>query len=170
MLDGLAEAEIENRLVVFLEASGLFRVFAQVVGRALWAPCPAAGRVRADVVVVASRRGLAAGWRAGPIVFEVKRPDRAAGPGLCQVMDYLECAFRLPNGVEVLPSFGFLFPAPKMQGPLASVLAQNRAGTARIDGGGLSCWCGEQRVVTVGQEGMLDVGVTSVGVNFGARH
>jgi len=169
-LDGLAEAEIEDRLVDFLEATGAFRVLRQVVGRALWAPCPSAGRVRCDVLVLASRRGLTAGWRAGPILFEVKRPDRAIGPGLCQVMDYLECVFRLPpNGVEVLPAFGFLFPFPKVHGPLASVLAQNRAGTCRIERGRLSCWCGEQRVVTVCEDGTLDVGVTSVGKKFGSR-
>ena len=43
-LDGLAEADLEDRLAGFLEAAGLFRVFRQVMGRALWAPSPAAGR------------------------------------------------------------------------------------------------------------------------------
>jgi len=168
-LDGLAEAEIEERLVGFLEATGAFRVFRQVAGRALWAPCPSAGRVRGDVLILASRRGLAAGWREGPILFEVKRPGRPIGPGLCQLMDYLTCSWRLPNGVEVLPAFGFLFPAEKVHGPLASVMAQNRVGTSRLGPRGLACWCGEQRVVTVREDGVLQVGQTDVGVRFGGK-
>lgn len=167
--DGLAEADLEDRLATFLEGTGLFRVFRQVMGRALWAPSPAAGRVRADVLVVASRRGLEAGWRAGPILFEVKRPGRAIGPGLCQLMDYLACAWRLPNGIEILPAFGFLFPADKAHGPLASVMAQHRVGTSDLGPGGLTCWAGEQRVVTVREDGTLSAGQTCVGRKFGGR-
>jgi len=168
-LDGLAEVDLEDRLAAFLEGTGLFRLFRQVMGRALWAPSPAAGRVRADVLVVASRRGLAAGWRAGPILFEVKRPGRAIGPGLCQLMDYLACAWRLSNGVEILPAFGFLFPAEKQHGPLASVMAQNRVGTSDLGPGGLVCWAGEQRVVTVREDGTLRLGAMDIGKKFGAR-
>ena len=172
---GLAEAEVEERLAAFLDSTGLFRVFRQMMGRALWRPCPAAGRVRADVLVLASRGGLQAGWRAGPILFEVKRPGRPIGPGLCQLMDYLACAWRLPNGIEILPAFGFLFPADKQHGALASVMAQNRVGTCRLRGDELTLWCGEQRIVTVGTpgpghgDGTLRVGQVCVGAKFGAR-
>lgn len=165
---GLVEAELEDRLAAHLEASGLWHVYRQVTGRALWAPCSRAGVMRADVVAVAAAQGLEAGWGAGAIVFEIKCPDRAPGPGLCQVMDYLSCTFRLP-AEEILPAFGFLFPAEKVHGPLASVLCQNRAGTARLDRRRLTCWCGEQRVVTIGKDGTLDVGTTNLGEKFGSR-
>jgi len=155
---GLAEADLEDRLAGFLEGTGLFRVFRQVMGRALWAPCPAAGRVRADVLVLASRQGLAAGWREGPILFEVKRPGRPISRGLCQLMDYLACAWRLPNGTEILAGFGFLFPAEPVAGPLVIVMAQNSIGTCEIAGGELTCWTGEQRVVTVCEDGTLRIG------------
>ena len=159
-LPGLAEADLEDRLAGFLEGTGLFRVFRQVMGRALWAPCPAAGRVRADVLVLASRRGLAAGWREGPILFEVKRPGRPIGRGLCQVMDYLASAWRLPNGTEILAAFGFLFPAERVQGPLAIVMAENRVGTCKLEAGKLTCWAGEQRILTVRENGTMTLGRT----------
>lgn len=163
------ELEAEDFLAEWLETSGYWRVFRQVMGRALWAPCPAAGRVRADILAVATRRARQAGWEAGAIVFEVKRSARTPGRAFVQLLDYLESAFTLPGGVEVLPAFGFLFAAPRTHGPIASVLAQNRAGTAELVGKQLHCYAGEQRVLSVSRGGDLHVGNTSMGRKFGSR-
>lgn len=164
-----SEADVEDTLAAFFDANGLFRVFRQITGRALWSICGASGRVRADLLLLASRQAIEAGWREGPILFEVKWGGKPIGPAVAQMLDYLECAWLLPNGVEVLAGFGFIFPASKQHGPLASVMAQNRVGTATLAAGELNGYCGEQRVLTVWKEGAVRVGNVRVGRKFGSR-
>jgi hypothetical protein len=163
------EADLEDALAAFLEGTGLFRVLRQVVGRPLWTACPAAGWVRCDLLLLASKRGLAAGWKHGPIVLEVKRPGEPIGPAVSQAMDYLRSSWTLPNGVPVLASWAFVYPAERAHGALASIMAQNRVGTATLAGGELDLWCGEQRVLTVCDGGTLRVGQVGIGRRFGGR-
>lgn len=163
------EADLEDGLAAFLEASALFRVFRQVMGRPLWTACPGAGHVRCDLLLLSSKRGLGAGWTHGPILIEVKRHGEPVGPAISQMMDYLRCSWLLPNGVPVMVSWAFVYPADRMHGPLASVCAQNRVGTASLDGGELTCCCGEQRVLTVCEGGVLRVGEVRIGQRFGSR-
>lgn len=166
----LAEADVEEEVAAWLDGTGLWRVFRQVMGRPLLAPQAATSpRVRCDVLVLASRRGLAAGWRHGPIVLEVKRPGEPLGPAFSQLLNYLRCSWTLPNGVPVLAEWGFVYPAEPVHGPLASVLAQNRVGTAALEAGELHLACGEQRVLTIGQGGALRIGETRIGRRFGSR-
>jgi len=165
----VCEADLEDRLAAFLECTGLFRVLRQVVGRPLWTACPSAGWVRCDLLLLASKRGLAAGWLHGPIVIEVKRPGEPIGPAISQLMDYLRSSFLLPNGVPIMASWAFIYPAERVHGPLASVCARNRVGTASLAGGELDLLCGEQRILTVGEEGALRVGQVGVGRRFGSR-
>ena len=163
------EADLEDGLAGFLEATGLFRVFRQVVGRPLWTACPNAGWVRCDLLLLASKRGLALGWTHGPILLEVKRPGDPIGPALSQMMDYLRCSWLLSNGVPVMASWAFVYPADRMHGPLASVCAQNRVGTAHLGAGELNLYCGEQRVLTVCEGGVLRVGDVRIGLRHGSR-
>jgi hypothetical protein len=160
------EVDLERELSHFLDGTGLFRVFHQVTGRALWTACPAAAWLRCDLLLLASRRGLAAGWRHGPILLEVKRPGEALGPAISQMLDYLRASWTLPNGVPVLASWAFACPYAKVHGALASVMAQGRIGTAILDAGELRLWCGEQLILTIGAGG-LDVGETRIGVGSG---
>ena len=164
-----SEADVEDALAAFLEASGFFRVFRQVMGRSLVSICGTGGRVRADILLLATRQAIDAGWREGPILFEVKWGGKPIGPAVSQMLDYLDCAWMLPNGVEVLAGFGFLFPVPKQYGPLASVRAQNRVGTATLEAGELNCYCGEQRVLTVWEAGAMRVANLGIGRKFGSR-
>lgn len=164
-----SELALEDDLAAFLDATGLFRVFRQVVGRPLWTACPGAGWVRCDLLLLASKRGLDAGWTHGPILLEVKRPDEPIGPAISQLMDYLRSSWLLPNGVAVMANWGFVCPAQRVHGPLASVMAQNRVGTANLAGGELGLWCGEQRVLTICEGGVLRVGQVRLGLRFGGR-
>jgi hypothetical protein len=168
-LPRLSEADLEGELAAFVEGTRLFRVFRQVMGRSLWTACPAAGWVRCDLLLLASRRGLAAGWRHGPIVLEVKRPGDAIAPALSQMLDYLRSSWLLPNGVPVMASWAFVYPADRAHGPLASLMAQNRIGTASLVAGEMSLYCGEQRVLTLCDGGILRVGAVSIGRRFGSR-
>lgn len=81
----------------------------------------------------------------------------------------MNSAFFLPSGVAVVPAFGFLFPALKQHGPLASVMAHQHLGTAVIQHGSLYLFCGESRVLTLGQDGLIDFGKTNFGRRLGAR-
>jgi hypothetical protein len=166
---GLAEQDLEEALAAWLEATGLWRVLRQVMGRPLWTASPGSGLVRCDVLLLASRRGLAAGWRHGPILLEVKRAGEPIGPALSQLLDYLRTAWLLPNGVPVMARWGFVYPAERVHGPLASVCAQNRVGTASFGAGELNLLCGEQRVLTVFEGGVLRLGETRIGQRFGSR-
>jgi hypothetical protein len=165
----MLEADLEDSLAGFLDATALFRVFRQVIGRPLWTACPNAGRVRCDLLLLSSQRGLGAGWTHGPILIEVKRPGEPIGPALSQMMDYLRCSWLLPNGVPIMASWAFVYPADRMHGPLASVCAQNRIGTAHLAAGELDLYCGEQRVLTVLEGGVLRVGDTRIGLRYGHR-
>jgi hypothetical protein len=166
---GLAEQDLEESLAEFLEATGLWRVLRQVMGQPLWTASPEAGRARCDLLLLASRRALAAGWTHGAILIEVKRPSEPIGPAISQLMDYLRTAWLLPNGVRVMAEWGFVYPAERVHGPLASVCAQNRVGTASLAAGELNLLCGEQRILTIWGGGTLRVGETRIGRRFGSR-
>jgi hypothetical protein len=160
------EADLEEELAGFLDATGLFRVFRQVRGRSLWTACPAAGWLRCDFLLLASRRGLAAGWRHGPILLEVKRPGEPLGRAISQMLDYLRASWTLPNGVPVLASWAFAYPFAQVNGALASVMAQARVGTASLDAGELRLCCGEHQVLSI-VAGGLKVGETGIGIEHG---
>jgi len=163
------EADLEEELAAFIEATGLFRLFRQVMGRPLWTACLSAGRVRCDLLLLASKRGLNAGWTHGPILLELKQPGDPIGPALSQMMDYLRSSWLLPNGVPIMACWAFVCPADRVHGPLASVMAQNRVGTASLDAGELRLYCGEQRVLTVCEGGVMRVGEVRIGRRFGSR-
>ena len=165
----ICEADLEEELAAFLEATDLFRLFRQVVGRPLWTACPSARWVRCDLLLLASRRGLRAGWTHGPILLEVKRPGEVIGPALSQMLDYLRSSWLLPNGVPVMACWAFVCPADRVHGALASVMAQNRIGTGILAPGELRLYCGEQRVLTVCEGGVLRVGEVRIGRRFGSR-
>jgi len=163
-----SEADLEDALAAFLEATGLFRVLRQVPGRVL-GPTPS-GRdwVRCDVLLLASARGLRAGWRHGPILLEVKQVGLPIEIGISQVLDYVRCSWWLPNGTPVLAQWAFVYPAEPLCGALASICARNRVGTAALARGELNLLCGEQRVLTVCDGGVLRVGDMRVGRRLGA--
>ena len=87
------ERAAEDALVAFLAAAGLFAVYRQVVGRPLWTHCFQQPQdVRVDVLLVPSARLLEAGWDAGAVIIEVKRPGEKIGPGCSQLIDYMNSA------------------------------------------------------------------------------
>jgi len=164
------EPEAEGYLVDFLNRTGLFAVYRQARGHPL---CQrhfqALKSVRADLLLVPDARLLAAGWNGGVIVVEAKRSGEKIGPGLSQLLDYLNVAWPIEGGICVLPTFGFLFPAPHQGGPVASIMAQQHIGVAHVHHGGLEFWCGESRVLTVYKSGDVRLGHVNTGRGLGAR-
>lgn len=167
-----SEREAEDALVTFLLRSGLFHVYRQVAGRPLWTHCfQRTQDVRADVLLLPSAQLLRHGWTAGAIVVEVKRSGEKIGPACSQLVDYLNSLWWLPGtgGVGVVPAFGFLFPAHKQHGPLASVMAHQHIGTAVFRRDWLHCFCGEHRVLSIGPAGEVRPGLTRFGQKTGSR-
>lgn len=166
------ERAAENDLATVLQAAGLFHVYRQVVGRPLWTHCFQHPQdVRADMLLMPTARLIGAGWTAGATVIEVKRSGQKIGPGCNQLIDYLNSAWWLPDsgGVAVVPAFGFLFPAHKQHGPLASVMAHQHIGTACFYEGALYCYCGESPVLTLSAAGEVRLGRLDFGLKAGAR-
>lgn len=118
-----AAAEFD-RLV---EASGLFRSFAEVDGFYLAARIhrqPKSARI--DRILIPTPKLREAGWVA-PIGVEIKRSGEHLGPALCQAIDYTYAAF-VVNGAYVHPEMIFLWPLEKQLGAVKSVMVQNGIG------------------------------------------
>jgi len=168
--DWTDERDAENAFCDFCARTGAFEVHRQVAGEPLWKRFTQAHQsVRADVLLMPSSRLLAAGWDCGAVVIEVKRSGEKIGHGCSQLIDYTNAAFFLPTGVAVVPAFGFLFPALKQHGRMASLMAHQRIGTAMIRYAKLELFCGECRALTVDDGGEISVGATDFGRKLGSR-
>lgn len=128
------EENAEAAFVDLAGRSGAFHAYRQVWGEPIYKrPGMTYQRVRCDVLLCPAKPLVDLGWRGGAIVVEVKRNGLALGRPVSQLLDYMNAAFEIPcSGVNVLPNYGFVFSAPKQQGPLASVMAQNRIGTCYL--------------------------------------
>ncbi len=162
------EATSLAALDAILERCGLFRVYAEVWGDLVQRrPGQEYKKLRIDRMLVPVSRLKAAGWRHGAIGIEGKRSDIKFGPALSQAMDYGRCLFELDGGVQVCPSWVFLWPLEKRHGPIASLMAQSRIGTAHTsEYFALQLHAGEGRVLQVGHDGSVDIGR---GVTYGKR-
>ena len=168
--DWADERDAEDAFCAFCKDAGAFEVHRQVAGEPLWKRFTQAHQsVRADVLLLPLPALVSAGWGCGALVIEVKRSGEKIGHGCSQLIDYTNAVFFLPTGVAVVPAFGFLFPALKQHGRMASLMAHQRIGTAMIRYGKLELCCGECRVLTVGQSGEINVGATDFGRKLGSR-
>jgi hypothetical protein len=81
---------------------------------------------RCDVIALPNR--LEYSDLFGAMVFEVKKSDLPVGPGLSQLKDYMASVFDV-GGIQVVPSFGFLFPCLKQHSATASWMAHQSMGS-----------------------------------------
>jgi hypothetical protein len=149
------ELQAKKELLQFLNDKELFLTFPEISGVPLLTrPGKTPQSVRADVLAMPI--GIhESRFECGAIVFEVKRPGEKIGPAISQLLDYLNSAFKVPSGVSVVPSYGFIFSAPPQHGTLASIMAQNHIGTAEIRQGILHLYCGEQRLLSIASSGVI---------------
>lgn len=163
------EQQAEEYFTSFVQHSGLFIVRRQIPGSPLWKhPFQQIKQFRADVLLFPREELLRAGWTQGAIVIEVKRSGEKIGLGLSQLLDYVKAGW-FTRSCVVIPTFGFLFPAPKQHGPLASVMSQQRIGTIDVPNNAMKLLCGESRVLTFTREGTFEIGALSFGRKAGAR-
>lgn len=117
-----------------VELSGAFAIHREVEGDYVQPrPFTELKRARIDRILVPKQKAFDAGWRYGILGVEGKRSGEKLGPPLSQSLDYARCVFKLlPSGFLVYPLWVFLYPMERQSGPVESVMAQNRIGTAEF--------------------------------------
>lgn len=163
------EAEAEADLVRFLQYTQAFVIYRQVIGEPLWKHhFQQFQSVRADLLLLPDQRLIACAWQSGAIVIETKRSGKKIGPGLNQAIDYTNTAFYIDGGVAVVPTFAFLFPAPKQAEAVASIMAHQHLGSAFFDRGSLHLYCGG-RILSLSEGGDIRLGRLTIGRRLGSR-
>lgn len=127
--------------------------------------------LRIDRVLVPTARLIQAGWTHGIIGCEIKRSNVKIGPAIAQAMDYSRGVWTLdPSGFRVWLDWVFIWPMGKQYGTTASVLAQNRIGSATSDKWvRLHLKSGENTVLRLGYDGTISIGAATNGAKVGSR-
>lgn len=165
------EADSAAAFDAAVEATGLFFNYKEIRGTLLQ---PRPGQidksVRIDRLMLPTQRLMDLGWHHGAVGVEIKRSGVKVGPAVAQAMDYSRACFTIFGGVQVVPSMVFLWPVDKQHGPLASVLAQNRLGTAEANRwAALRLMSGEMTVLHATHTGEVRLGAVASGAKVGSR-
>jgi hypothetical protein len=146
----------------FLNQCGLWSVYREVPGTLIQPrPSQADKGMRIDRILLPTPRLLALGWTHGAIGVEIKRSGVKIGPPIAQAMDYGRTVWRLDQlgGLRLWLDWVFIWPMTKRHGPIASVLAQNRIGSASSDAWTPLClWSGEQNLIRIERDGTVAIG------------
>lgn len=88
------------------------------------------GWVRIDAILKPTPLLIEQGWRWGFVGIECKRSGKKIGRVISQAMDYTRCVWNLPNGIDVMTKFVFVWPCEPVKDDLQSVMVQHRIGVA----------------------------------------
>jgi hypothetical protein len=157
---------------VLAEHGHLWTVYREVSGTPVHLrPGQDRNGLRIDRILCARPALVELGWTAGIIGIELKRSGEKAGPPLSQCLDYLRASWRLPPaGSHVMLDYVFLWPLPKVAGTLASIMAQQRIGSAfATNSNALRLVSGEANILTVRRSGEVHVGACNAGTRIGSR-
>lgn len=126
--------------------------------------------VRIDRIVTPKRELIELGWTHGAVGFECKKSDVKIGPPIAQATDYARSLFRLDNGVKIWLDMVFVWAMAPQHGPLASVLYQQRVGSAySYRWAKLKLKLGEVSVLDIDPEGNVTIGNSPNGRKAGSR-
>lgn len=127
--------------------------------------------VRIDRILVPNKNLTSLGWRHGIVGIEVKKSGHKIGPAIAQAIDYGRTVWKLPNGgFSVWLDFVFIWPMSRHHGTLASILEQNRIGSAySTKWSRLYLRCGERKILRVGDDGLVEIGDVTSGRKVGSR-
>lgn len=118
--------------------------------------------VRIDRILVPNAKLIDAGWRHGIVGVEIKKDCYAFGPYVAQAMDYTRSAFRLgPGNFNTICDYVFIWPIPAQHGPIASIMAQNRVGSAMS-------WSHKHIQFKCGENNILDADIFRGNIRIGA--
>lgn len=155
-----------------LHAVDLWKVYREVRGTLLQPRAPQADKsVRIDRVLVPNDRLLDLGWNHGIIGIEAKRSGISIGPPISQAMDYSRAVWTLPTGsIKIWLDWVFIWPMTRQGGPIASILAQNRIGSAHCTNWTvLQLKSGESSLLYIGRNGDIRIGAGTNGQRTGTR-
>lgn len=151
-------------------APGLFRVFKQITGHYVHPRYGTAIKApRIDRILWPLEALIKQGWDIGPIGVECKRSGEKIGPPISQMLDYSRALWQMPTGTVVHCKWVFLWPLGTVGGPIASIMAQNRLGSA------INSWSGRLQLSTGGQnfasfvDGKVDLRPIRCGDKVGSR-
>lgn len=127
-------------------------------------------RMRIDRLLIPKSRLEDAGWEHGGLGVEIKRSDMDIGPALNQTIDYRRSVFTIRGGLKITPSWVFTWPLDKQHGPMASLMAHQRIGSAwTTKWQPLSFYSGEERILSVHHDGEIQIGAGRSGTKSGSR-
>lgn len=166
-----SEADSAAALDRMLETLDLWHVHKEVPG-VLTHPRPRQidRTVRIDRILIPNTRLCALGWTHGAIGIEIKRSGMKIGHPIAQAMDYGRSVWSLPAGIKVWLDFVFIWPMPPQHGPVASILAQNRIGSAYTDQWNpFRLRAGQETLMEIRSDGAIAIGHVSAGRKVGSR-
>lgn len=133
--------------------------------------------LRIDRVLVPKARLVDLGWRHGFVGVEIKKSGVSIGPPIAQAIDYRHGVWTIgrtdedrPRQFQVWLGWIFIWPMSKQSGPVASVLAQQRLGsasTSRYER--LYFKSGEAAIFRQGRDGDVRIGKGVNGARTGSR-
>ena len=152
----------------------LWSVYAEVKG-VLCQPRQAQAdkSVRIDRVLVPSPKLRELGWAHGVIGVEIKKSGVKIGPPIAQAMDYSRAIWTIEQlgGTRVWLDWVFIWPMPKQHETVASILSQNRIGSASSGNWVmLQLKSGEHNLIQIFHDGRIELGPAHVnGQKTGSR-
>lgn len=167
------EKGAESALDAILEEhASLWTVYREVPGRLIQPTEAQVDRsVRIDRVLTPKAELIKLGWDHGAIGIECKRSGEKIGPAIAQAIDYSRSAFCLPStGVRVFLNMVFIWPMSAQHGALASILYQQRVGSAYSrNSTKLRLKSGEAGILRIGRDGVIEIGNGSTQRKVGCR-
>lgn len=152
-----------------------FNIFREVSGR-YFGPHndymnDAKNNLRIDMVLIPT--GIFEdGYDLGIIGVECKRSGITYGPAISQVIDYHSTIWCIPGNFQVKLNYIFIWPMDVVNGPLASVMVQNRIGILNCGSNNDSLMFRQadgRRILTIKTYGEINFSSINSGLKIGSR-
>lgn len=132
------ENDAKARLDEVILSSGMFHLYTERPGYFVQVrPGQQIKDFAIDRIITPTQALIANGWVHGAIGIECKQSGNTVGPPISQMLDYMRSAFVMPDGRMIMLSMLLLWPWSGTNGPLRSVVTQQRLGWADERAGAL---------------------------------
>jgi len=154
-----------------VERTECFRILREVTGHYVHPrPHTPSETARIDRILIPNARAVQLGLN-DVIGVELKASKVKLGPVAAQATDYTRCAFedRELTGLVYMPRWVFVCPYKNPGGPVASMMTQNRIGTAGKEGWSLKFCCGTKWAIKIAHDGEIEFRKVTDGNRSGSR-